>query len=94
MCQITVEITAMEDVAGVLDVTGERLDGAARSLPRATGAPAGHAGLASALDQFADCWEHGLRAVATAVDTAGDQLAEAMRVYRTLEDQISDAAAR
>lgn len=92
MAEIAVELDVLAGVASWLDRAGEQLDGMSGSLARPTAAQTGHAGLARALDEFADRWEHGLRAAATAVDTAGDQLAEAMRVYSTLEEQIAEAA--
>ncbi|MCW2715981.1 MAG: hypothetical protein JWN88_3028 [Frankiales bacterium] len=93
MSLIAVEVASLTTIARELDEAGERLHGMATRLRDATAEQTGHRGLALALDQFERHWDAGLEAVASEADRAGDQLAEAVRVYNHVEAAISRAAA-
>ncbi len=92
MSLIAVEVLLLASIARGLDEAGERLHGMATRLRAATADQTGHPGLAAALDQFEEHWDAGLKAVAGAADRAGDQLAEAVRVYSQVEAAITEAA--
>lgn len=92
MSSITVEVAPLATIAQKLDESGERLHHIATRLRAATTDQTGHAGLAGALDDFEHHWHAGLKAVASAADRAGDQLAEAVRVYTRVETAIAEAA--
>lgn len=92
MSRIAVEVQPLLRIAQGLDEAGERLHGMATRLRAATTHQTGHAGLARALEDFEQHWEAGLKAVAAAADRAGDQLAEAVRVYGQVEAGIAEAA--
>lgn len=92
MSSIAVEVAPLAHIARELDQTGERLYSMATRLRAATTDQTGHAGLARALDDFERHWDAGLKAVAAAADRAGDQLAEAVRVYGQVERAITEAA--
>ena len=92
MSSIAVEVAPLAHIARELDQTGERLYSMATRLRAATTDQTGHGGLARALDDFERHWDAGLKAVAAAADRAGDQLAEAVRVYGQVERAITEAA--
>lgn len=92
MSSIAVEVVPLASIARGLDEAGERLHALSSTFRAATVDQTGHPGLAAALDQFEQHWDAGLKAVAGAADRAGDQLAEAVRVYSQVEAAITGGA--
>lgn len=91
MAEIAVRPEELVRTAGQLARAAERLSGVTRSLARADRGDVGSAGLADALDDFADEWRHGLGLLGQAADVTAAQLRESARAYVDVDQAIAGA---
>ncbi len=89
--QIAVRPEALERTAARLAGASDRLGAVSRSLRRSSSRAVGDEGLADALDEFSEHWEHGLGVLAEGADVVAAQLREAARAYRAVDEGIAAA---
>lgn len=91
MPELVVDPAALVAVAGPLAEAADRLAAVAAALPPAPEEP-GPSELAHALDDSAHVWRTALRALASGLALAGEQLVSAATAYDAVEALVVDWA--
>lgn len=93
MPELAVVPAALVDIAHSLAVSASGLRAVSAALPSMT-ADVGPSDIAHALEDAAHVWQHALRGLAFALDSAGQRLVSAATAYDGVEAVVADWADR